>query len=243
MNSNHYERIMTARSVKLRNIVWKQYGFKNLLVWLLVYLLVGPFLEYVPYAHILLALFMTVVLFSAIYAVNSGGRVLPVAIGMLVLTLIPMWMDRIGWFEVPDAIYPALLAVYLGTLVFSFLRYILSAQHVDADVICASLCTYLVIGLLWGSLFQLLEVVIPGSFGGGLLETACNLHEKADVLNYFSFVTLSTLGYGDISPQTQSAAALCQSEAILGQFFTVVLVARLVALEVSQRGDEKSSNG
>ena len=61
---------MTARSIKLRNTVWKQHGFKNLLAWLLIYIIASPFLEYVPFAHALLEGFMTVVLFSAIYALN-----------------------------------------------------------------------------------------------------------------------------------------------------------------------------
>ena len=52
---------------------------------------------------------------------------------------------------------------------------------------------------------------------------------------YFSYITLTTLGYGDILPQTQGATALCQAEAIIGQFFIAVLVARLVGIEASQQ--------
>jgi hypothetical protein len=85
-----------------------------------------------------------------------------------------------------------------------------------------------------------LEWWAPDSFAGGLLDQASRLDDKRNYLNYFSFVTLSTLGYGDITPQTHRAAALCQAEAILGQFFTVVLVARLVGLQVAQEGTREA---
>jgi hypothetical protein len=67
-----------------------------------------------------------------------------------------------------------------------------------------------------------------------------NPQDRIHLLNYFSFVTLSTLGYGDITPQTQGAAALCQVEAILGQFFTVALLARLVGIQVAQQFGKES---
>ena len=67
-----------------------------------------------------------------------------------------------------------------------------------------------------------------------LLENADSQLSYGQHFNYFSFVTMTTLGYGDITPQTKSAAALCQAQAIIGQFFTVVLIARLVGIQVAQ---------
>lgn len=225
---------MARNSLDKHRIVWAEHGFKNLLGWLLVYLVVGPFLERVPYAHTLVGLFLTAVLFSAIYAVNKEARVLSLAIGLLVLTLILMWLGRLGILSWSPVFYTSLMILYLGTLVYSFLRHLVAIRRVDSNVICAALCTYLMLGLLWGGLFQVLETLSPGSFAGGLLDAASSPHETEHYLNYFSFVTLSTLGYGDITPQTQGATALCEAEAILGQFFIVVLVARLVGIQIAQ---------
>ncbi|HFQ90519.1 MAG TPA: two pore domain potassium channel family protein, partial [Desulfobulbus sp.] len=61
-----------------------------------------------------------------------------------------------------------------------------------------------------------------------------NPAERLRHFQYFSFVTLTTLGYGDILPRTEGATALCQTEAIVGQFFMAVLVARLVGIRVAQ---------
>ena len=215
-------------------VVWHRYGFKNLLVWLLVYLVVGPFLERMQYASEIASVFLTVALISAVYAVNRQSHLVTLSVSLMALTLCLLWLERLGAFAVPRAALGGLLAVYLGTLAYSFLRHLLAVPRVNGNVICAALCLYLVLGLLWGAFYQILDALIPGAFAGGLLEGASGPQERVHALNYFSFVTLSTLGYGDILPQTPDAAALCQTEAIVGQFFTVALVARLVGLEVAQ---------
>jgi hypothetical protein len=87
----------------------------------------------------------------------------------------------------------------------------------------------------WGIIYDLLETMVPGSYTGILLESAPDITVRFQHFQYFSFVTLTTLGYGDILPQNEGAAALCQTEAIIGQFFMAVLVARLVGIQVSQQ--------
>jgi len=225
---------MKTKILTSRRIVWEKHGFKNLLGWLLIYLLIGPFLQSMPYADTVVTLFLTVVLFSAVYTVNQDRRLLSVAIVLLVLTLAMMWLARLGILNLSPLFYAVVLAVYLGTLIFSFYQHLIVVKHVTSNVICAALCLYLMLGMLWGDLYYVLELCVPGSFQGELLESVLDPYVLVHYLNYFSFVTLSTLGYGDITPQTQGAAALCQAEAILGQFFVVVLVARLVGLQVAQ---------
>ena len=124
--------------------------------------------------------------------------------------------------------------MYLSLLVYSFAKYIFSRKRVDGHLICAALCLYLILGVLWGGIYQLLETVVPRSFSGVLLENPASRESLAQHFNYFSFITMTTLGYGDITPQTKAAATLCQAQAIIGQFFTVVLIARLVGIQVAQ---------
>lgn len=213
---------------------WSGHGFENLLVWLFLYLVIGPFLQPVPYALIITKLLLSAALFSAAYTINKGSRILWISIVLLFLTLVPLWMNTLGLAKFPTDSITLLLILYLFTLVYSFSHFVFTVRHITWNVLCAALCLYMIVGLLWGSLFTLVESLAPGSFVGALMSDASNPEEKAHYLNYFSFITLTTLGYGDITPQTWGAAALCQAEAMLGHFFTVVLVARLVGLHIVQ---------
>jgi hypothetical protein len=89
------------------------------------------------------------------------------------------------------------------------------------------------LGVIWALTYSLLEAVIPGSFTG-LVDQAANAKWNPDWV-YFSFVTLTTLGYGDILPVTFSARALAYFEAIVGQFYLAVLVAGLVGAYLSEK--------
>ena len=109
-------------------------------------------------------------------------------------------------------------------------RYILKEGEVDSERIFAALNVYLMIGIMCGLLFFIFEEQWPGSFSlSGLSFAGSKTIQLADTL-YFSFVTLGTLGYGDITPVGGPARALAVSEAIVGQMYLVVVVARLVSL-------------
>jgi hypothetical protein len=100
---------------------------------------------------------------------------------------------------------------------------------VTIETICAALAVYLFLGLIWVFAYNLLEVVEPGSFSFG-----AGGDDESPFSRFigFSFVTLTTLGYGNISPMNPRADALSYTEAIIGQIYLTVLVARLVAMEL-----------
>ena len=221
--------------MNIEKIIRFRFRFQNLLVWLFLYLIVSPFLRaVVPHAGLIVQILFTAVLFSAVYTIHKEGRVMLPAIVLLALSTILLWGNALGLLNISGEAINGLLVLYLGLLVFSFSRHIFTCQRVDAELISAALCLYLLLGLLWGSLLMLLEVIVPGSFAGAGLGQAGSFEEPFARFSYFSFITMTTLGYGDITPQTPPAMALCQAEAILGQFFTVVLVARLVGIQVAQ---------
>src|SRR5262249_1260599 len=119
---------------------------------------------------------------------------------------------------------------------------VLRAKTVTGDIVCGALCVYLLIGLIWAFLFLLLESVHPGSFRlEEGLTTATDLTSARSahiaIFMYFSFITLSTVGYGEILPLTPPAHGLAALEGIIGQFYMAVLVARFVGLYIvhSQR--------
>ncbi|MGH7149085.1 MAG: potassium channel family protein [Planctomycetota bacterium] len=113
-------------------------------------------------------------------------------------------------------------------------RHALRRGPVDAERIAAALDAYLLGGLVFGVLYWVLEQTWPGSFGG-TSGTGLDLGSAI----YFSFVTIATLGYGDLVPASEAARGLAILEAAGGQMYLAVLVARLVSLHPGQaaKGD------
>lgn len=219
-------------------------GFQNLLCWLFLYLMISPFLTSMPYAKFTLKASLTAVLLFAVYAARESKRFLSTAIVLLVLTLMLHWLGHLWPAPFVTPLTQVITALYLAVLIYAFFYEIFRARRVTSNLIAGTLCLYLIIGVFWGTVFALVESLSPGSFSGGLLQSTVTPGERLHSFLYFSFITLTTLGYGDITPQTQGATALCQAEAIIGQFFIAVLVARLVGMQVSQKpGNEDDDTG
>src|SRR5262249_55188943 len=133
-----------------------------------------------------------------------------------------------------------LISCGLGALFFAFiavtiLTAVLRDQIVTGDTISGALCVYFLIALVWMFLYLLVESVHPGSFriADGAIPAIDTAHRSSDFVSlflYFSLVTLSTVGFGDIVPITGPARGLVALEGIVGQFYLAVLVARLVGL-------------
>lgn len=103
---------------------------------------------------------------------------------------------------------------------------------IDINRLVGAACIYLLSGSLWGIVYFLLSVVAPASFNGITGET---WSEQLNEFTYHSFVTLTTLGYGDVTPAAPIARTLCYLEAVLGQLYLTVLVAALVGKHIAGR--------
>lgn len=119
----------------------------------------------------------------------------------------------------------ALLALCLVTI-DSVLAHALSARQVDQEVIAAAISAYVLMGIAWAVVFSLLEAGSPGAFHLSPEEAT----EPWSALLYFSFATLTTLGYGDVAPLSLTARAWATVEAMCGTLYLAILIARLVSL-------------
>lgn len=129
-------------------------------------------------------------------------------------------------------------SIFFAFALFGIVRTVLAGRS-STHAILGAVCGYLLLGLMWSLLYAAVETLAPGSFA-----LAAGDSESSDVkrsaLGYYSFVTLSTVGYGDITPATPLARTLSWIEAVTGQFYLAVLVAGLVGFKVSQ-GQQKAS--
>jgi hypothetical protein len=132
---------------------------------------------------------------------------------------------------------------YFGYVAFLVLKETaLKSTTVTMDTIYGAVSAYLVLGLTWAQAYALLSIFEPNSYSFGGVALAADQYHFDRFLG-FSFVTLTTLGYGNIVPETAKADALAYSEAIVGQLYVAVLLARLVALEIASRAHPPSGGG
>ncbi len=182
---------------------------------------------------VLSALELQGVLIELLLAANLLAAVMPVKLGrrrrIQFVVLIAVWLARplTVWLD-----HPVFSAMTLGiwTVIGLFaaaaaLRFAMRAKVVDAEHLYAALSAYLLAGIFFAVSYWALEQIVPGTFAG-----AGNFSRMSAI--YFSFVTLATLGYGDIIPRSDIARGLAIVEGVGGQLFLAVLVARLVSLYV-----------
>ncbi|UCG85861.1 MAG: two pore domain potassium channel family protein [Gemmatimonadota bacterium] len=209
-----------------------QYEF--LLLALLTAVLVRPILQDGLFGRLILNVLTSAILIASAYAVSGQRKTLVVSLVLLVPGLISSWSTTLIDALWPMAASALLIFTFFAYVLSMMVRDILSQKDVTRDTIFGSACVYMLIGGAFAELFLLLQIVEPQSFGQAVdLAPVGQEVRLASELNYFSFVTLTTLGYGDIAPQTGVARGVATVEAMVGQFYLAVLVARLVGLHLA----------
>ena len=127
----------------------------------------------------------------------------------------------------------------LGLTTLVMLNSLIQTDQVSTDTIVGGICVYLLVGLCFAMAFIALAQIDPSAFASdGAPIAAEDPSRRATKLLYFSFVTLTTLGYGDVTPTTDLAQMFAVAEALIGQLYLTIFVARLVALYVGRRRNE-----
>ena len=126
-------------------------------------------------------------------------------------------------------------ACFFSFAMYGILRAIL-AKQASGDAIFGAVCGYLLLGIIWTLLYSAAETAFPGSFCLRASDGTQVMSARPDrcTLSYYSFITLATVGYGDVTPTTQLTQTLAWMEAITGQFYLAILVAGLVGFKVTQ---------
>ncbi len=217
-----------------------QRPFLPLLVSLAAIFFVVPILGGEARPHPIVNVLFSLVLVAGVGAATQSRVHLRIALVLGVLALVGRWLI----YASPDALAVMLvsnlaLAAFFGFTAVTVFSTVARQRVVSADTITGGICVYLLLAALWALMFQLVELFEPGSFRLPSGETSPSLRE----LLYFSVVTMTTLGYGDITPVSSAARALASSLAVFGQLFVAIFIARLVGLYTAQqRGSGSSSS-
>ena len=210
------------------------YFFVSLILFLFTASVVAEFSNiFSKGAFTLIILLMLIASMKSLHADLTWKRMiyvlLPVFLGLSILSQI--FESGIYIFLVLST----LLVFFIGSFSFA-IRQVLFEGDIDANKIIGSLTLYILLGMIWAVIYLLILVIDPTAFSG--LEVA-NWQESFSRIAYYSFVTLTTLGYGDILPTSHIAEFFVYMEAIIGVFYMAIIVSSLISLRLAALNEAK----
>ncbi len=205
--------------------------FLVLIVFIVALIVLGPFMEGIVGLRFFMDLFFSIIFVATIYAASQKRTHIIIAAILLIPTLLAVWTE-----DIPTHNTLLTIGYICGLIVFAFavisiLKYIFTEQVVTRQTISAAVVIYLLLALMWTFIYRLIENLYPGSFA----VAHDKLQDAPNIYLYFSLVTITTLGYGDISPTGGQAVSMAVLEAVTGQIYLVVVVAWFVGMYVSKK--------
>ena len=207
----------------------RRFSAVYLLAALGVLFLAAPFLDDLPGGDLIETLLLTAVMLCAVFAVSGRSRSWAWALVLFVPALGGKWANYFFPGSFSAVIYLGAAIVFFAFVVAHLVHFILRASRVDGNVLCAGLSGYLLLGLLWMPAYLIVARLNLSAFN---LSSGSATGPGLDRFSafYFSFMTLCTVGYGDVTPASKVARMLAITEAVAGLFYVAVLISRLVAL-------------
>jgi voltage-gated potassium channel len=211
-----------------------------LLISILLLFVVAPFVVHLHDGILVMNVISAAVLVAGSYALSERKHLFAIAIVLSAITIIGTGL--LLAFRQPWALLISHSSVVVLVAFFSvtILSYVLGSGRVTSDKIFAAICVYMLIGYGWTFVYSILLELEPQSFIATSEVARNNYVDRILQLRYFSFMTLTTVGYGDIVPRSPAARTMTILQAVMGQFYLVALVGRLVGLHIVHGSDPRS---
>lgn len=221
----------------MKNYQFPRYSFQGLFFTLVALLLVPDFFK--QNFELVHNLIWSTSLLAGLWLVTHKRRMLVIGsllgIPCMVLAWLSLPQSSVSW----ALVYILISVIFLIFILGHLFHFVVQAQRVSSDLIFASLCAYLLIGLVWAHVYLIMELFVPGAFSVNS-DSSSTLPQ---LFIYYSFVTLTTLGYGDIVPVIPFAQSWAAMEAVMGQLYLAIVVARLMGLYIGVELAKNLSGG
>jgi hypothetical protein len=229
----------SRRNLLSRCIHWKPARFIQLFVFIILVIVLSPVLNKSPLLMALLAAFFLNVLIVSLSSAGFSpwGRRLLVALWLFgtLIDLGALLTGNPSVAQIFDIVSDLLRGLLTVICVVFILRYVLKSREVTVDTIFGAFVAYFLIAFAFSSLYHAVAIIEPASFSMSVGAKNGDSVSSGMPLSYFSFVTIATLGYGDIVPSLPVTQMLAILEAVIGQFYMAVVVAWLVSVLAVRR--------
>jgi voltage-gated potassium channel len=220
----------------LGRLKFRRFSTVGLLISLVVLFICAPFVEEIKGGDLIVTGLFSLVLLAGVLAVADQKHILVMAIVLVIPAIAGRWINHFRPDVVSATLFLTAALILIAFVVANLLRFVLRAPSVNVEVLCASIAAYLLLGLMWAMAYWLVDQLTPG--GAFSFNTNAGPQSMKGFTGfYFSFITLSTVGYGDITPVSRTARWLAAMEAMTGLLYVAVLIARLVALYSSPKSE------
>lgn len=211
------------------------FSMVELLITLILLFMISPLAARLTYGALIESALVTLVLVASVMAVGARRRTLNFAIVLVLPAVAARWANHIEPRLVPHEFILLASLVFMLFVVVNLIGFILRAAKINMEVLCAAIAGYLLLGLIWAYAYMILSGKDPSAFAA----TSGELLDQFSA-TYFSYMTLTTTGFGDITPVSDTARMLAVMETMTGTFYVTVLIARLVAMYSADTRPPKS---
>jgi hypothetical protein len=213
-------------------------GLTALLVFILVYLIVLMTLSEFSFGSVVVRLFFSIVIVAGVLTTFEQKWLHGFAVVLAAAILTLSWVEEIRPGRVVALLTAGLSLIFVWLLLTTLVFQVFRAGQVTGHRISGAIVVYLLLGALWALLYQLTALIIPQAFRLPEDLAGSDPDMLQRLLMYFSFITLTSTGYGDITPVHPVARLLAMLEALVGQLYLAITLARLVSLEIMHRQEK-----
>ncbi|MFC1823612.1 potassium channel family protein [Thermodesulfobacteriota bacterium] len=210
--------------------------FLFLLSFMLMLIAFQPFAKALSGFKVILSIILSVTLISSIYSISQKKYNTVFSIFVALPLLVSFWVPFFYQSRWVDLLGDVCGVIFFAFIVVAILRHTLRQDEITGDLIAGAAVVYLIMAMMWSYAYRFIETVQPGSFSASQSQDI----EQFFYFLYYSFVTITTLGYGDIAPITIAAKSFAILEAVIGQLYLVIMVAWLVGRHISQSMEKKA---
>ncbi len=234
---------MTDKFAVVKKVYSKHYY--ALLISVIVLTFVAPLVNHSFWSHMAVGLLLLASLMTAAIAVRSEEKIdkksIAFSLGVALIWMLAFCADTVPFKTAPFQLFAlAVILVFFIHIMEIMIRDILTGD-VNSNRICGGACVYILIGFCFALMHMMIAIQNPAAYRDNMTayDASNSPHERYPLLIYFSFCTLSTVGYGDVLPISRLARACACLEAVSGQLYLTILVARLVGMHTAVKAEPR----
>lgn len=209
-------------------------GFAAIIMGIFLFFVFGPLVIHNPYGIEFGQVCLAAILLGTMYLIGHNKKQIIIGSLFAIPFLIIDFYSVANRHPYTMAIAYIFYCLFMIYAMYVIGKYVILKRHIDTNLIFAVITLYVLAGMLWGKMYFLQDFIYPESFNGiPLKETATNLRaalENQYSFLYYSFTILTTLGLGDITPKHHLARSMTVGEAVFGQLFVAIVIAKMVSL-------------